>query len=329
MRQICAVRLESPCRDGAPVMVSIAICTYNNAGKVRTVLESLRGLICPPTLEYEVLVVDNNSSDETKAVVERCQEVWGQRLRYVFEGTQGLSHARNRALKEAAGDIVSYVDDDVSVDPGWLSAVAAAFEQYAAAVVGGRSYLIYPSERPAWLPEEYEFLLSKLDYGDQAIVGVDKDLFGLNFSVRKELALGVGGFDTSLGRRGNSLASGEESDLLKRIRARGGLAVYEPGAVVGHVVSAERVTIRWFLKRLFAAGRDGVAIARKEGGAVPSVSEAALHAIRCCGGLPKSMVRGDVSAKTLFRKGLAAAYALGGLCARLRLTVRPGLEGVC
>jgi len=309
-------------------MVSIAICTYNNAGKVGTVLESLRGLICPPALEYEVLVVDNNSSDETRAVVERCQGVWGQRLRYVFEGPQGLSHARNRALKEAAGDIVSYIDDDVSVDPGWLSAVAAAFEQYPAAVVGGRSYLIYPSGRPAWLPEEYEFLLSKLDYGDHVIVGVDKDLFGLNFSVRKELAMGAGGFDMSLGRRGRSLASGEESDLLKRIRARGGIAVYEPRAVVGHMVSAERVTIRWFLKRLFAAGGDGVAIARKDGGAVPSVPEAALRALRCCGGLPKSMVLGDFSAKTLFTKGLAAAYALGGLWARLRLALCPGLAGV-
>ncbi len=307
-------------------MVSIAICTYNNAGKLETVLESLRGLTCPPALEYEVLVVDNNSADETKPLVQKCQAAWGQRLRYVFEGTQGLSHARNRALKEAVGDIVSYLDDDVKVDPGWLAAVAAAFEQYPAAAVGGRSYLIYPSERPAWLPEEYEFLLSKLDYGDKVIVGVDKDLFGLNFSVRKEVAVDAGGFDTSLGRCGRSLGSGEESDLLKRIRAKGAVAVYEPGAVVGHIVSAERVTIRWFLKRLFAAGRDGVALARKDGGAVPSVSAAAIHALRCCGSLPKSMILGDFSAKTLFRKSLAAMYALGGLCARLRLAFHPRRE---
>jgi len=309
-------------------MVSIAICTYNNARKLEAVLESLRGLICPPVLEYEVLVVDNNSRDETKAVVERCQAIWGQRLRYIFEGTQGLSHARNRALKEAAGDVVSYLDDDVKVDPGWLSAIAAAFAECPAAVVGGKSYLIYPFERPAWLPEEYEFLLSKLDYGDQVIVGVDKDLFGLNFSVWKEWALRAGGFDGALGRRGHSLGSGEESDLLQRIRACGGIAVYEPRAIVGHMVSPERMTIRWFLKRLYAAGNDGVALARKDGAAVPSVSEAVLHALRCCGSVAKSMVFGDFSAKTLFAKGLVAAYALGGLRARLRLTLRPRLGGV-
>jgi glycosyltransferase involved in cell wall biosynthesis len=314
--------------DDAPVMVSIAICTYNNARKLELVLESLRGLICPPPLEYEILVVDNNSSDETIGVVERCQAAWGPRLRYIFEGAQGLSHARNRALKEAAADIISYLDDDVKVDPHWLSAVATAFEEYPAAVVGGKSYLIYPTERPAWLPEEYEFLLSKLDYGDQVIVGVDKDLFGLNFSVRKEWALRAGGFDPSLGRRGHSLGSGEESDLLKRIRARGGIAVYQPNAVVGHLVSPERVKIRWFLKRLFAAGKDGVAIARKDGAALPSVSEAILHALRCCGSVAKSMVLGDFSGQTLLRKGLVATYALGGGWARLRLALRSGLAGL-
>ena len=302
-------------------MVSIAICTYNNARKLEAVLESLRGLICPPALEYEILVVDNNSRDETKAVVERSQAIWGQRLRYIFEGTQGLSHARNRALKEAAGDIVSYIDDDVKVDPGWLAAVAAAFEEYSAAVVGGKSYLIYPSQRPAWLPEAYESLLSKLDYGDQVIVGLDKDLFGLNYSVRKELAVQLGGFDTSLGRCRHSLGSGEESDLLHRIREAGGLAVYEPRAIVGHVVSAERVTVRWFVKRLFAAGRDDVAMAAKDGATVPSIWAAAVHAVRCCGSILKSIVLGDLSAKVILGKGLVAAHALGALDRRLRLAL--------
>ncbi len=300
-------------------MVSIAICTYNNARKLEAVLESLRGLICPPALEYEILVVDNNSRDETKAVVERCQAVWGQRLRYIFEGVQGLSHARNRALQEAAGEIVSYIDDDVQVDPGWLAAVAAAFAEYPAAVVGGKSYLIYPSQRPAWLPDEYESLLSKLDYGDQVIVGLDKDLFGLNFSVRKELAVQVGGFDTSLGRCRHSLGSGEESDLLDRIRKTGGLAVYEPRAIVGHVVPSERVTVRWFVKRLFAAGSDGVIMAAKNGDALPSIWGAVVHAIRCCGSILKSIVFGDLSAKVILGKGLVAAHALGTLNRRVRL----------
>ncbi len=301
------------------MMVSISICTYNNAGKLEVVLESLRSLICPSALEYEILVIDNKSRDGTKGVVERYQAVWGPRLRYIFEGTPGLSHARNRALREAAGDVVSYIDDDVRVDPGWLSAVAGAFQTYSAAVVGGRSYLIYPAARPSWLPEAYESLLSRLDYGERAIVGLDRDLFGLNFSVRKELAVRLGGFDASLGRCRHRLGSGEESDLLRRIRAAGGLAVYEPRAVVGHVVSRERVTVRWFVKRLFAAGRDEVVLALKKGEAVGSVRDAAGHAFRCCGSLLKSVVRGDFSAKVLVGKALVAAFALGTLERRLQL----------
>jgi glycosyltransferase involved in cell wall biosynthesis len=300
------------------MMISIAICTYNNAKKLAVTLESLRGLICPRVLQYEILVVDNNSCDETKEVVGRFQGVLGQRLRYVFEGIQGLSHARNRALKEAMGDIVSYIDDDVKVEPGWLSAVAAAFEEYPAAVVGGKSYLIYPSKRPSWLPEQYEILLSKLDYGDQVLVGTDKDLFGLNFSVRKDMALRAGGFDPSLGRCGAvSLRCGEESDLLRRIRDFGGVAVYEPRAVVGHIVSQERLAMRWFVRRAFAPGMHG------EG---PRVSPSAVHLLRCCGSVFRSLVRGEIKSDVLFGKTLAVVAALRPLYESIRRLWLPGSE---
>ncbi len=310
-------------------MISVAICTHNNAAKLAVALESLKGMVCPPALEYEILVIDNNSSDETKKVVEEYGPVWGSRLRYVFEPNQGLSHARNRAMKEAVGDIVSYIDDDIKADAHWLSAVAAAFENYAdAAVVGGRSYLLFPSAPPVWLSEKCQLLLSRLDYGDQAIVGTDRDLFGLNFSVRKDWLQRVGGFNTSLGRCGRSLISGEESDLLKRIRPLGGIAVYEPAAVVGHIVSPERMRIRWFLRRFFCAGKENVTMDWKNGLAVPSVSQAAIHTVRCTGSIFKSIVLGDLSEKTLVDKLLMAAAALGGLDARVRLALG-GRRGEC
>jgi glycosyltransferase involved in cell wall biosynthesis len=308
------------------VMVSITICTYNNAGKLALALESLRRLECRPSLEYEILVIDNNSRDETIEVVKRFQGILGHRLRYVQEIAQGLSHARNRALKEARGEIVSYIDDDVQVDPGWLAAVAAAFERYSPAVVGGKSYLIYPGRRPAWVPEEFEFLLSKVDYGDQVIVDTNKDLYGLNFSVRKELAVQVGGFDPSLGRCGRSLRSGEESDLQRRICGVGRIAVYEPRAIVGHIVSPDRMKKRWWVRRLLAAGRENVVVAEKGGRPLPSVFEALVHLIRCCGSIPKSLVLGDFSFKTFFCKSLMAVYALAQFHARVRLAWRRGLE---
>jgi glycosyltransferase involved in cell wall biosynthesis len=302
-------------------MISIAICTYNNAQKLAGALESLRGLKCSTVLSYEILVIDNNSRDETKKVVHQHQEYWGPRLRYIFEARQGLSQARNRASQEAAGEIVSYLDDDVRVDPGWLAAVAAAFEEHSAAVVGGKSYLIYPARRPSWLPEKYEVLLSRLDHGEQVLVNTDRELFGLNFSVRKEWLDRVGGFDVALGRCGRSLTSGEEWDLLRRIRAQGGIIVYEPSAVVGHLVPPERMKQRWFAKRLFAAGKESVVMAAKHGDALPTVREAALHALRCCGSIPKGIVLGDWSVLGLIDKQLVAAHALGRLTARLRLAV--------
>jgi glycosyltransferase involved in cell wall biosynthesis len=304
-------------------MISVAICTYNNARKLAGALGSLRGLKGPTVPSYEILVIDNNSRDETKKVVHQHQEYWGQRLRYIFEERQGLSQARNRAAQEAVGEIVSYLDDDVRVDPGWLCAVAGAFEEHSAAVVGGKSYLIYPARRPAWLPEKYEVLLSRLDHGEQVLVNTDRELFGLNFSVRKEWLDRVGGFDVSLGRCGRSLTSGEEWDLLRRVRAQGGIIVYEPRAVVGHLVPPERMKPRWFAKRLFAAGKESVAIAVKHGDALPTVREVALHAIRCCGSIPKGIIRGELSSRSLVDKVLVAAHALGRLTARLRLTVVP------
>lgn len=300
------------------MMISVAICTYNNAGTLATALESLRDLTCPASLAYEILVIDNNSTDDTKDVVLRWQPIFVNRLRYIFEERQGLSHARNRAWHEARGEVVSYLDDDVKVDPGWLTAVAAAFEEHSAAVVGGRSRLIYLAPRPAWLPEKYEVLLSRLDYGEQVLVNTEQDLFGLNFSVRKDWLDKVGGFDATLGRCGRSLMSGEELDLLRRIRARGGMAVYEPRAVVGHLIPAARMNKWWFVRRLFVAGAESVTLAARQGEALPTLREATVHALRCCGSIGKGIVLGDWSWRNMVDRGFVAAHAWGRVEALLR-----------
>jgi hypothetical protein len=148
--------------------------------------------------------------------------------------------------------------------------------------------------------------LSKLDHGDQALVGVD--LYGLNFSVRKELAVGVGGFNPALGRCGRSLRSGEESDLQKRICAAGNIAVYEPRAVVGHVVSKERLTKKWFLRRAFAPGADLEAL---------RTSQVAIHLVRCCGSACRSLLRRE-GPDVLFGKTLVSVAVFRHLYECLR-----------
>jgi glucosyl-dolichyl phosphate glucuronosyltransferase len=300
------------------MFVTVTIQTYNRSAVLAETLESLRPLRCPAGVEYEILIVDNNSTDGTQDVIRKYGGVLAPRLRSVFEPRQGLSHARNRALQEAKGQIVSFLDDDVIVDPDWLSAVVGAFEEHAAAVVGGKSYLIYRSQRPSWLSEHYEFFLSRLDYGDQAIVGIDRDLYGLNFSVRKDIVLQAGGFDPSLGRCGGvSFRSGEESDLLRRIRALGGMVVYEPKAVVGHLIPGERLRMKWFIKRAFAAGVD-IETMRLSEADTGGASGPFVHLMRCCGSVLRSLVRGEIRSDVLFGKTLAVTGALGSLCARSR-----------
>ena len=189
------------------MFVTVTIQTYNHAKTLAITLESLRILRCPNGSDYEILVVNNNSSDDTADVIQRYAKILAPRLHSIFESRQGLSHARNRALKEAKGEIVCFTDDDVRVDPEWLIVITEAFKKYDASIVGGRSYLIFPEgmQKPEWLTERFEKFWSRLDYGDEVLVGTDKDLYGLNFSILKEAALKVGGFDSNLGRNGKCL----------------------------------------------------------------------------------------------------------------------------
>ena len=296
------------------MFLTIAIQTYNNAGILDITLGGLADINCPKECDYEILVVDNNSSDNTREVTKKHSELLAPRLRSVFEPAQGLSHARNRALHTARGDIVCFIDDDVKVDPGWLVAVHSAFVKYSPTIVGGRSYIIYPDERPSWFPCHREDLFSCLDYGDKVLVNTDKELFGLNFSVLRKAAIRIGGFNTDLGRCGNSLAGGEESDLLKRIRYKGGVAVYEPKAIVGHIVPAKRLRKRWLLRRIYsgAVSTECLLISR---GQIANLSELVMGTFRCCGSVIKSMIRGNLNGQQFFEKQYFAAYNLGRLAA--------------
>ena len=303
------------------MFITISIQTYNRAKMLAETLESLSGLYCPDEIDYEILVVDNNSSDNTSEVIDRYSKLLPERLRSVHEHKCGLSYARNCALKHARGEIVGFIDDDVKVDSGWLEAVYKTFMESHASAVGGRSYLVYPSSRPVWLPREREYLLSGLDYGDQRLVDTDKDLFGLNLSIQRETALKLGGFDTNLGRRGKSLICGEEKDLLDRIRKTGGIVVYEPKAVVWHIIPPERLKKRWFFRRIYG----GAVSAQRQmntNGKKGNLKKLFVRNIRCWGSILKSILGKRTTAQELFEKQY---FALGNL-AKLVETVRCRLK---
>jgi glycosyltransferase involved in cell wall biosynthesis len=246
---------------------TVTIQTCNHAGTLAATLQSLAALRCPRDADYEVLVVDNNSSDHTAAVIAEFAAVLGPRLRSVPQPRQGLSHARNLALAAARGEIVCFLDDDARADAGWLAAHARPYRADARTVaVGGRIRLQWPADRsrPAWLAADLDSYLSGLDLGpDPLVLEYPRHPYGCNMSVRRDVARELGGFCDWLGRRGRSLRSNEEQHLFYRIHQRAGRVVYAPDAVVHHLIGPERLSKRFFLKRAYAQGQSDLLLRRR------------------------------------------------------------------
>jgi glycosyltransferase involved in cell wall biosynthesis len=241
-------------------MISVVICTYNRSAMLERTLASFFQQTGLDAVEHEVLVVDNNSTDDTREVIE--QFAARPTLRHLFEPRQGLSCARNRGVAEARGEIVAFLDDDVVVGPTWLVCLRRCFDETNADAVGGRSYLILDEQPPAWLGLVFRLFLSEVELGDERKYLPDgRRLFGLNLGFRKAVLDAHGPFDERLGRTGSRLLSAEETQVLKHVEDSGGIIVYEPDAVVGHLISPDRVTWPYFRK--LALGQ-GTSAARSE-----------------------------------------------------------------
>jgi glycosyltransferase involved in cell wall biosynthesis len=223
--------------------VSVVVCTRDRPAALAACLRSLSDEPAD-----EILVVDNGSSLPVRA----------DRVRVVVEPRPGVAHARNLALTEATSEIVLFVDDDVTVRPGLVAAHRAAYGTDVVAA-GGPIRLAATGPRPRWLDPTLEELLSVIDRGPADRDVEDADLpYGANLSVDRDAARRAGGFDVALGRRGDHLASGEESKLLRHLVATGGRVRWIAAAEVDHHVSSERLRLRWFLRRAWAQGATDV-----------------------------------------------------------------------
>ncbi len=246
-----------------PIDASIVVCTYNRAESLKDTLAALARLEAPPTWTWEVLVVDNNSRDHTKQVVEALQQKWS-RLSYLFESSQGLSYARNRGITEAVGEVILFTDDDVLPEPDWMEATLAGLEKNSADACGGYIGPIWETPPPDWLTERfYGFLAVRTDRTDDyPIESASQAPFGANMAIRKALFDKVGLFDTSRGRKGKVLASGEDGEMFERILAAGYKAVFLGQSRVHHKVEAFRLTKRYFRRWRFQTSRN---IAQSQG----------------------------------------------------------------
>lgn len=229
--------------------ISIIICTYNRSHHLKNLLKSLYEQVIPENLKWEIIVVDNNSTDDTFKVVKGFgNDPNNIPIRYIKEEKQGLSHARNRGILESKGKYVAFTDDDAIADKNWVSALYETFQKYGCDCVGGRIYLKCNSSMPEWLTKDLWGFLGFLDHGDEAeIVDVTKKfLFGGNIAFRKSMFDKVGYFNTELGRKGSKLFGNEELELITRAAKYSIKAVYQPKALVYHVIGHERLKKKYF-----------------------------------------------------------------------------------
>ncbi|GAX36292.1 glycosyltransferase [Nodularia sp. NIES-3585] len=230
--------------------ISAIICTHNRDTYLGAAIDSL--LAQDFTADFEVIVVDNGSSDRTREVVE--QRLGDSRVKYVFEPTIGLSVARNTGAKVASADIIAYLDDDAVASVSWLQVLYAAYENNSKlAIAGGKVTLLWPPniEPPTWLSPGLAGNLGAYDLGDKVIYIQQPGLTprGLNYSLRRSFLEEIGGFDPQLGRVGKNLLSNEELQMTEFALQRGWQVAYLPEALVAHNVAPERLNRSWFLNR--------------------------------------------------------------------------------
>jgi glycosyltransferase involved in cell wall biosynthesis len=241
------------------IKITAILCTYNRCQSLAKALESLAASILPNSVEWEVLVVDNNSCDQTRDVVEDFCRRFPGRFRYLLETQQGKSFALNAGIREAPGGVLAFVDDDVTVDPAWLQNLTNALHNTEWAGAGGRIILQWPPSLPKWLSVDGPLARHGFPGFDQGPVA--KELigppFGTNMAFRKKIFEKYGAFRADLGPNPGSEIRGEDTEFGRRLIAAGERLRYEPSAVVFHPVPENKINKKHFLKWWFDNGRAG------------------------------------------------------------------------
>ncbi|MEL6158189.1 MAG: glycosyltransferase [Cyanobacteria bacterium J06627_32] len=235
-------------------LISAIICTHNREQYLGAAIDSLLA----QTIEnYEIIVVDNASTDGTAGIAKSREH--HSNMRYIYEPKLGLSVARNCGAQAAKGEILAYLDDDAEASQGWLEALLAVFAQHEkVAIAGGKVTLIWPpnAQPPAWLSDDLSSGLGAYDLGNELVYIEQPSLTprGLNYAVRKSFLEAVGGFDPNLGRVGKNLLSNEEQQLTRMALDRGLQVAYVPAAIAAHNVAPARMKPGWFLSRSWWQG---------------------------------------------------------------------------
>jgi glycosyltransferase involved in cell wall biosynthesis len=247
---------EAAAGMSAPIKVTVAIPTYNRADFLR---QALAGIVTQqfPREHFEVLVIDNNSTDHTRAVV---HEFAGGHPapRFVQERKQGLDYARNRAIDEARGEIILFGDDDILVRPDWIAQMAVALladRGRHIGAVGGEVIPVFPHGLPDWVREWHSPLAFRVDAGP---LEPRHSPMGANLAFPKWVFEQVGKFHTKLDRAAGNYFSGGDAEMIRRVRAAGFEVWFNPAASVQHQMPASRTTFRYASRHAFDSARSRV-----------------------------------------------------------------------
>lgn len=239
------------------IRLSIVIATYNRA---TLLLDALKSVIrqSAPAQEWECVVVNNNSSDNTS---ERFAEFAGEHpeynLRIVDEPNQGLSYARNRGIRESVGEYIAIIDDDEHITEDFVAAYIRLFDDVPEAVAaGGPIVARYPTGRPRWMSCYTERPIANTMYFGEEVREFPKGRVpgGGNMALRRSAIRRYGVFDTSLGYSGESLIGGEECDLFERLQIADAKYYYVPTAVMYHIIPREKLTKEYFARLSYNVG---------------------------------------------------------------------------
>ena len=237
--------------------LDVIIPTYNRQPMLERTLRSLLAATVPSGMEAQVTVVDNNSKDRTRQFVESQMELFGGRLRYVFEHKQGRSHALNAGIAATDGDLVGMIDDDEEIETGWYVRIHRAFLENGIDFIGGPYVPRWGAECPVWFPASYKGVVGWVDSGDE-VRSFDENfegmLMGGNAVLRRSILARVGPYSTSLGRTDKHLLSCEDDDMYQRLRAAGARGLYLPDLIIYHYIPPERLTKRYFRRWCFWHG---------------------------------------------------------------------------
>jgi glucosyl-dolichyl phosphate glucuronosyltransferase len=247
--------------NNSQLSVSVILCTFNRCGSLTPTLNDLAASKMPPSLTWEVLVVDNNSTDQTRELaVDFCNR-HPEHFRYIFEPTSGKSYALNTGIEHSRGKVLAFIDDDVEVDENWLQQITSSLHEGNWAGAGGRTLPAREFSAPVWFSEEDMggILYGRFDFGDSPCE-LKSAPYGANMALRKNMLEKYGLYRTDLGPGPNPDVPrpNEDTEIGRRLMLAGEHLRYEPGAILRHPVDLSRLRKPFFLKFWFDYGRANI-----------------------------------------------------------------------